>query len=271
MTTSKSFRNFLCRSASKVLVMCNTIPAEYNSIVTLNSQIAKLEPGETCSVEATIRARRLMTSQIVAQSSSFLTTNSCDSVDAGKWGILSRLDPTRWSGASKKSVSSRDTVGGDSNRSSGNGKHIPKPVTVTLNFKVIYSGGSACELGYQRELTKSLSIEIVPSAVVTKWDVLPADKVNENYLVLDIANMSEHEMDLRYCSTKSLTIEQGDVCRIPIPVTKFDVGTSAGAPIGVRQKICSEYLEKIVQVKRNQRSQFTFFAYLQSHLTNVES
>ena len=83
--------------------------------------------------------------------------------------------------------------------------------------------------------------------------------------------MSEHEMDLRYCSTKSLTIEQGDVCRIPIPVTKFDVGTSAGAPIGVRQKICSEYLEKIVQVKRNQSSQFTFFAYLQSHLTNVES
>jgi hypothetical protein len=43
-----------------------------------------------------------------------------------------------------------------------------------------------------------LTVDIVPSAVVTKWDVLPADKVNENYLVLDIANMSEHEMDLRY-------------------------------------------------------------------------
>ena len=241
-----------------MLVLCNAFPSEYNSIVSLSSQIAKLEPGETCSVEATIRARR-MTSHFVTQAS-LSTTNSCDNVDAGKnWGILSRLDPSRWSGASKKSVSSRDTIGTDSNKSSANNRSAPKPVTVTLNFKVIYSGGAASEKGYQRELTKTLTVEIVPSAVVTKWDVIPADKVNENYLVLDIANMSEHELDLKYCTTKSLTIEQGDVCRIPIPVTKFDVGTSTGALIGVRQKICSEYLEKFVQVKKKQPTLTLFF------------
>ena len=93
-----------------------------------------------------------------------------------------------------------------------------------------------------------LVIEIVPSAVVTKWDVLPADKVNENYLVLDIANVSDYELDLRYAPTKVLTIEQGDVCRIPLPVTKFEVGTATGAPLNARQKFCSEYLEKFVQV-----------------------
>ena len=245
---SYTFQSFVHRSASKVLVVCNAFPTEYSSIVSLSSQIAKLEPGETCSVEATIRARR-MASHFVAPAS-LSTGNSCDNVDGVKnWGILSRLDPSRWSGASKKSVSSRDTIGTDSNKSSANSRNVPKPVTVTLNFKVIYSGGAASEKGYQRELTRTLTCEIIPSAVVTKWDVIPADKVNENYLVLDIANVSEHELDLKYCATKCLTIEQGDVCRIPIPVTKFDVGTSAGALIGVRQKICSEYLEKFVQVK----------------------
>jgi hypothetical protein len=69
-------------------------------------------------------------------------------------------------------------------------------------------------MGYQRELTKTLTVEVVPSAVVTKWDVLPADKVNENYLVLDISNMSDNELDLKYAPTKRLTIEQ--VCKFEI-------------------------------------------------------
>ena len=189
--------------------------------------------------------------------STFSISNSCDTDSIGKaWGILSRLDPSRWSGASKKSGSSRETAIETAANKAPSGKSVPQPVTVTLNFKVIYSGGAANDMGYQRELTKTLIVEVVPSAVVTKWDVLPADKVNENYLVLDIANMSEHEMDLKYAPTKRLTIEQGDVCRIPLPVTKFEVGTAAGAPLHARQKFCSEYLEKFVQVQTKYLSCF---------------
>jgi hypothetical protein len=177
-----------------------------------SGQIPKLEPGETRSIEATVRARRMSTLNVGNHSS---IGNTCDTDSLAKnWGILSRLDPSRWSGASKKSVSSRETVSESSNKAPVSKSTTPQPVTVTLNFKVIYSGGAACEMGYQRELTKTLTVEVVPSAVVTKWDVLPADKVNENYLVLDISNMSDNELDLKYAPTKRLTIEQ--VCKFEI-------------------------------------------------------
>ena len=112
---------------------------------------------QTCLVmfQATIRARRLMTSHALPCHSSSNSLTNCDTDSIGKnWGLLSRLDPSRWSGASRKSASSRDTAA-EGSKGAG-AKSTPQPVTVTLSFKVTYSGGGACEKGYQRELTKWL-------------------------------------------------------------------------------------------------------------------
>jgi hypothetical protein len=38
-----------------------------------------------------------------------------------------------------------------------------------------YSGGSGLASGYCRHCTLAFHIEIIPSLIITQWDVLPAD------------------------------------------------------------------------------------------------
>ena len=71
-----------------------------------------------------------------------------------------------------------------------------------------------------REVVKTFNVTIMPSATVTKWDVLPSESSDKNFLVLDIMNCSQYEMDLLYADSKNLVIEPCDVCRIPLPVDR---------------------------------------------------
>ena len=61
-----------------------------------------------------------------------------------------------------------------------------------------YSGGPGLAAGYCRSCTVALAVDILPSVVVTKWDVLPAETASHCYLVLDLLNATPHEMELHY-------------------------------------------------------------------------
>lgn len=40
------------------------------------------------------------------------------------------------------------------------------------------------------------------------------------YLVLDICNATQHEMELHYAGSKQILVEKLETCRIPIPLDK---------------------------------------------------
>lgn len=46
------------------------------------------------------------------------------------------------------------------------------------------------------------------------------NRCSQFYLVLDIANMTSQELELKYGTNKSLLMEENESCRIPIPVER---------------------------------------------------
>lgn len=46
---------------------------------------------------------------------------------------------------------------------------------VEAQFRIKYSGGEAMEAGYCRQCAISFNLELLPSAQITSWDVLPAE------------------------------------------------------------------------------------------------
>ena len=92
---------------------------------------------------------------------------------------------------------------------------------IEFQFKISYVGDKAStNQNYYREVVKKLNVTTMPSAIVTKWDVLPSESSDKNFLVLDITNYSQNEMELMYADSKTLMIEPSDVCRIPLPIDR---------------------------------------------------
>ena len=70
---------------------------------------------------------------------------------------------------------------------------------------------------------------------MTRWDVMPSETYNRSYLVLDIENRTENEMEIAYGGdtadetsidkeaqqAKCLAMEPGDQCRIPLSINCF--------------------------------------------------
>lgn len=144
----------------------------------------------------------------------------------------------------------------DSHASSSN---TPSSKSVEALLKLQYSGGPGLAAGYCRSCTVSLSVDILPSVVITKWDVLPAETPSHCYLVLDVLNATTQEMDLHYSSTKHIAIEALDTCRIPVPVERCplaklthiytDGNVSTEQQLEEIAKICSEHLASLVELK----------------------
>lgn len=134
---------------------------------------------------------------------------------------------------------------------------VPKPVTALL--KLQYSGGAGYASGFCRTNSVSISVDILPSVIITKWDVLPAETPSHCYLVLDVLNATSQEMDLQYSSGKHIAIEAGDSCRIPVPVERCPLAklthVYSGSDLSPEQqmeeiaKICSEHLASLVELK----------------------
>ena len=134
---------------------------------------------------------------------------------------------------------------------------VPKPVAAVLKLK--YSGGPGYAAGFCRVSSIQLVVDVLPSVIITKWDVLPAETASHCYLVLDILNATSQEMDLQYSSNKHIAIEAGDSCRIPVPVERCPLAklthiytenqSSPKQQLEEIAKICSEHLASLVELK----------------------
>ena len=92
-----------------------------------------------------------------------------------------------------------------------------------LSLSVQYGG---LDLTHCRKCVQQLNILQLPSVLVTRWDVLPGDTQHNCFLVLDLVNKTKTEVELQYTEKKTLLIEAGDMCRVPVPVTKCSFSES---------------------------------------------
>jgi len=77
-----------------------------------------------------------------------------------------------------------------------------------------------------RRAEVALNLTQMPSIAISRWDVLPGERVENCFLVLDLLNRTGEEMELTYAGKKQLQIETGDVCRVPVPVEKCSFSES---------------------------------------------
>ncbi|XP_046452687.1 protein brunelleschi-like isoform X2 [Daphnia pulex] len=162
---------------------------------------------------------------------------------------------------SVRSGTSSVRSGGSSNlriiECQGNNHVVPRTVAVLL--KLQYSGGPGYIAGFCRSNGVGLTVEILPSVIITKWDVLPAETPSHCYLVLDILNATQHEMELQYSSCKHIAIEALDTCRIPVPVERCPLvklthvytekDLSPEQQLEKIARICSEHISSLVELK----------------------
>ncbi|KAK3861552.1 hypothetical protein Pcinc_028634 [Petrolisthes cinctipes] len=97
--------------------------------------------------------------------------------------------------------------------------------SLEASLQMKYSGGCGLGADYCRSAQVNVSVEVTPSLLVTRWDVLPAELPHQCYVVLDLLNSAPHEMDLHYTPTKHILIEAGDSCRVPVPVDRCPLVT----------------------------------------------
>ncbi|XP_014204812.1 protein brunelleschi isoform X2 [Copidosoma floridanum] len=121
-------------------------------------------------------------------------------------------------------------------------------------LKIKYSGSAGLAAGYCRMSSVFITIEMLPSVQITSWDVLPAETPTQFYLVLDITNMTNYEMELYYTQSKSISMEGRESCRIPIPVdrcplNKLSMANSNAGNNDDLQKICAEHIASLAELK----------------------
>lgn len=120
-----------------------------------------------------------------------------------------------------------------------------------LNIK--YSGGAGLVAGYCRISSVSIAIEMLPSVQITSWDVLPAETPSQFYLVLDITNMTNQEMELHYTQSKCIYMEGRESCRIPVPVDRCPLNKltslNEAALNNELQRTCAEHIASLVDLK----------------------
>ncbi|XP_026321258.1 protein brunelleschi [Hyposmocoma kahamanoa] len=127
-----------------------------------------------------------------------------------------------------------------------------------------YSGGGGKEM-HCRQSTLQINLELLPNVSITHWDVLPAEIPTQLYLVLDVTNLTNEEMDFEYASGKHILIESKESCRVPVPLDRcpfnapptrlkdddsIDVrSTSTGALSNSLELMCSEHITNNVDLK----------------------
>ncbi|XP_012285614.1 protein brunelleschi [Orussus abietinus] len=120
-------------------------------------------------------------------------------------------------------------------------------------LKIKYSGSAGLAAGYCRISSVYVTIELLPSVRITNWDVLPAETPSQFYLVLDVTNMTNHEMELYYTQSKCIYMEGREPCRIPVPVDRCPLNklssTNEVAGNAELQKVCAEHIASLVDLR----------------------
>ncbi|GFS33195.1 trafficking protein particle complex subunit 9 [Trichonephila inaurata madagascariensis] len=129
-----------------------------------------------------------------------------------------------------------------------------KSKIVEAVIQIQYSGGPGMVAGYCRQCAIALTIEVCPSIMITKWDVLPSEVPTHCYLVLDILNCTSGEMEVLYASNKRIHIEASDICRVPVPVERCPLSamTESFGPSWASVDICG-HLWKYMDDPTDQR------------------
>lgn len=65
------------------------------------------------------------------------------------------------------------------------------------------------------------------------------------YLVLDVCNVTQHEMEIHYAKTKQILVEKGDTCRIPVPLDRCSLtNVEKGTYCGTQNYLLELYISK---------------------------
>ena len=234
-----SLTNISTIKADNVKVSINANPSDMKDMFTMPEASTMLEPGQSQILQLQVKAMKVLMNNSMFNAAAAAGFAKGDQEESGPssissvgGGVISRNEPNRWSGRSLNESGKR-------------------PSFVTLEVKVSYSGGEGGSNGYLRELVKTLKVDICPSALVSKWDILPSEVLQENYLVLDISNQCIHEMEIEYGPQKKLiSIEPQDDCRIPVPVQKFAMQQQQqkSQMMKERHKFCLQYLEENLHI-----------------------
>lgn len=123
----------------------------------------------------------------------------------------------------------------------------PSTRVVETVLQLRYSGGPGLVARYCRQLGLALTLEVQPSLLVSRWDVLPAQDPTECHLVLDLRNETEHELELRAGDERQpMLMEAKDFCRIPVTVRRCAAkGSSGGEGEGEAEEDGSARLSRL--------------------------
>ncbi|XP_066262236.1 protein brunelleschi [Euwallacea similis] len=198
-------------------------------------------------------------------SANFLAPNSAVSpsiptdLNSGMFSSISTSLPGN-SNFSRLNSSIRSSNSGQSSLAGGLTSLFQQPPTssaLEAQLKIRYSGGPGLESQHCRSSTVFFMVELIPSLHVTNWDVLPAEKSTQFYLVLDVANLTSQEMELEYAEAKHMLIEGQESCRVPVPVARCPLSklsdfygeSDQSKNVADISKICSQHISEQVKLK----------------------
>ncbi|XP_076181020.1 trafficking protein particle complex subunit brun isoform X2 [Ptiloglossa arizonensis] len=223
-----------------------------------------LQPGVSASLDLHLYATTDFIAPISRNditSSTYLSQPSSLMSHSGHSSLPSRLSsPSHTKRQSELTSSFRSGLSSHSGNSSMASSRLSK-LAVPLHtsnviegqLKIKYSGGAGLTAGYCRTSSVFVTIEMLPSVQITNWDVLPAETPSQFYLVLDLTNMTNHEMELHYTQTKCIYMEGKEPCRIPVPVDRCPLNKlsmlNGVGDIGELQKVCSEHIASLVDLR----------------------
>lgn len=210
-----------------------------NRVLTYNVEDIKrqlpLEPGKSLTFKVKIFGEAEFVGALTTTSTAtggLTTNNGPSSLSAVNSFMSSRVgSPIRRNTDQNISFRSNTTASSATGINSGhsslatlslggilNGSNQTRHLEFKLVFK--YSGGAALSDNYCRHCALVFNLELLPSLQITNWDVLPAEIASQFYLVLDIANLTSHEVSLNYPDNKTMLIEPKESCRVPVPVER---------------------------------------------------
>ncbi|KAF6213902.1 hypothetical protein GE061_011627 [Apolygus lucorum] len=128
---------------------------------------------------------------------------------------------------------------------------------VECRLKVKYSGKPGIDSGYCRIATVVLNVDVSNSILISNWDVMPAETSSQFYMVLDVMNMTDQEIEVKYTASKSILIEEGEPCRVPIPVDRCPlskIGKFFQSEDSIKEVVdlnvtCSDHIASLVEVQ----------------------
>ncbi|KAK9505487.1 hypothetical protein O3M35_009531 [Rhynocoris fuscipes] len=190
------------------------------------------------------------TDGVSIRSSLFSGTNSYPSLSSFKHGVFDHLGTP--SPSFRSGPSSLNSLNSQFNR-----LNIDNSIKgAECRIKVKYSGKPGIDAGYCRIATLTLHVDITNSILISNWDVLPSETSSHFYMVLDVMNMTNQEVEVKYTESKSILIEEGESCRVPIPVERCPltkIGQYFQSEDSIKEIVdlntaCSEHIASLVEV-----------------------